>query len=38
LDKELYEIADEIEGLNSLKMQIKKEIAELMERLATVNL
>ena len=31
LDKELYETAETIGRLNSLKMQIKKEIAELME-------
>ncbi len=31
LDKELYDTAEEIGRLNSLKMQLKKEITELME-------
>ena len=33
LDKELYEIAETIGRLNFTKMQLKKEIAELMEML-----
>ncbi len=33
LDKELYETAGEIGRLNSLKMQLEKEVAELMEML-----
>jgi hypothetical protein len=31
LDKELYETAETIGRLNSLKIHLKKEIAELME-------
>ncbi len=33
LEKDLYETAAEIGRLNSLKMQLKKEVAELMEML-----
>ncbi len=37
LDKELYETAGEIGWLNSLKMQLKNEVAELMEMIGHCN-
>ncbi len=37
LDKELYETAEEIGRLNSLKMQLKNEVAELMEMIGHCN-
>ena len=37
LDKDLYETAGEIGRLNSLKMQLEKEVAELMELLGNIE-
>jgi hypothetical protein len=37
LDKELYETAETIGWLNSLKMQLKSEVAELMEMIGHCN-
>ena len=37
LDKELYETAEEIGRLNSLKMQLKNEVAELMEMVGHIK-
>ncbi len=37
LDKELYETSGEVGRLNSLKMQLKNEVAELMEMIGHCN-